>query len=232
MFCKECGKPLKEDVNFCKECGTSQTINVQQSEINDTESENHFTDENDNKEQISAIKKFKLFHSREEKLVDVLGSGFLASAFVQEKFKKSVLICSDKRIYKKGKLIERSNRGITYYHGQESVDVLEVTGMKYQVGSSAGKLTLAGIIFLLSVIGLFASNELRSDEIGAISGLFLVFSFIFFIYHSLKKRKYFIIQYAGGEITTPCNWYSNKKIKKFMKSVSTQKDFLRKQNIR
>ncbi|MBL7136690.1 MAG: hypothetical protein ISS81_08900 [Candidatus Marinimicrobia bacterium] len=54
------------------------------------------------------VKKYKIFHSDDEILVDTLGSGFLSSLFVQKSFRKSVLFCSNKRVYQKGKIFKKN----------------------------------------------------------------------------------------------------------------------------
>jgi len=63
------------------------------------------------------------------------------------------------------------------------------------------------------------------QEASGVSFAFWLFiAFIFLLLYFMKKRKWFIIEYAGGEIITSCNWYSDNSLKKFMRAVYLQKD--------
>ncbi|MFW5804364.1 MAG: zinc-ribbon domain-containing protein [bacterium] len=229
MYCKECGKQLIENSTFCKYCGASQN-NPIQIEYPVSDDENSSNDESSVEQQKRIIKKHKIFHSENEVLIDTLGSGFLSSLFVQKSFSKSVMFCSNKRIYQKGKIFKRNINGkITYYHGEQCVDLREVTGISFLIDDPVNRLFFSFLMLVLGIVGFTLASEQRGDLaliISIVSGA-LIGAFIgSLIIYGLKKGKYFIIEYAGGEIITNSNWYSYKSIKRFMKNVSLQRDKL------
>lgn len=181
-------------------------------------------------EQNHFIQKHKIFHNNNETLIDTLGSGFISSLFVQENFSKSVLFCSNKRVYQRGKLFDRNFQGkITYYNGERSVDLREITGLTFYVEDPIHRFKLIAPAFIFGIIGFLIAAGQRGDIkviISVISGVLIGLGIVLLIIYGLKKGKWFVIEYAGGMIMTNCNWYSKKSIKRFMKNVSIQKDKL------
>jgi len=247
MFCKECGTEINEDSGFCNSCGTAITSSISQNKgLNNKcfEEENNYTSPKDKekdhsfdyyengevsfREQDAVVKKHKIFHSDNEILIDTLGSGFLSSLFVQDSFKKSVLFCSNKRVYQKGKLFERNLQGkITYYNGEKSVDLKEITGLSYYIEDPIHRFKMVAITLILGIIGFIIAQEQRGELqaiISIASGAMIGISIMSLIIYGLKKGKWFVIEYAGGIIMSNCNWYSKKSIRRFMKNISIQKD--------
>uniref|UniRef100_UPI003564EB8F zinc ribbon domain-containing protein n=1 Tax=Mariniphaga sp. TaxID=1954475 RepID=UPI003564EB8F len=158
MYCKKCGSQLNENSTFCKYCGASQTSVTASVEIANEVGETSTED------QKSIITKHKIFHSDSEILIDTLGSGFLSSLFAQKSFSKSIVICSNKRIYQKGKLFRRNPSGkITYYHGEQCVDLREVTGISFLVDDPVNRLVFSFISLFGGIIGLVLASEQRGD---------------------------------------------------------------------
>ena len=185
MYCKECGQQLDSTATFCKYCGSPQPSvrNLEQtsdyapqsSEIGEDLSDNNSTQEGEisHEEQTRIIRKHKIFFSDNEVLIDMLGSGFLSSLFVQEKFSKSVLICSNKRVYQKGKLFERQQGRIVYVNGEASVDLQYITGMKYFIVSPIHRFIPIMIYLLAAIIALVVGQEMRIDFLKVLAGLMI-----------------------------------------------------------
>jgi RNA polymerase subunit RPABC4/transcription elongation factor Spt4 len=232
MYCKECGKQLDTATTFCKYCGSSQTSsnNLALSSVSADYSEN-IADDNEEElsfeEQVEIIRKHKIFFSNDEVLIDSLGSGFLSRYFVQHEFGKSVIICSNKRVYQQGKLFEKTPQGsITYTHGEKSVDLKNITGLKYSIVSPVNRLIPVVIFFFLGIVAFLLGKGLGrdlSDTLTIFAGFMGSSAIISFIIYSLKKTKWFEIQHAGGSIMTKCNWYPEKNIQQFMRNISLQK---------
>ncbi|MBN2834787.1 MAG: zinc ribbon domain-containing protein [Candidatus Delongbacteria bacterium] len=230
MFCKECGTQLESSATFCKNCGSPQPVKINIETESLTDESIIETEKVSIEEQNEVIRKHKIFFNSDETLIDTLGSGFISSLFVQESFSKSVLFCSNKRIYQRGKLFDRNFQGkITYYNGERSVDLREITGMSYYVDDPIHRFKLIAPAFLFGIIGFLIASEQRGDLkdiISIISGAFIGIGIVSLIIYGLKKAKWFVIEYAGGMIMTNCNWYSKKSIKRFMRNIAIQKDKL------
>lgn len=240
MYCKDCGKQIKDEAVFCNFCGAEQKISQTLLNVsNETDNNEEFVSDsstiideqiNDADEQKQIIKKHKIFHNENEVLIDTLGSGFISSLFVQESFSKSVIFCSNKRVYQRGKLFDRNYKGkITYYNGEKSVDLREITGISYYVDNPIYRFVLIIPAFIVGIIGFLIAQEQSRDvkEIISIISVVMIFiGIVSLIVYGFKKGKWFVIEYAGGMIMTNCNWYMKKSIKRFMRNVSTQKDKL------
>lgn len=237
MFCKECGQQLDSTATFCKYCGSPQpSLNSSKQSSVTTEDiiSNDITSEGEEsfEEQIKIVRKHKIFYTNDEVLIDILGSGFLTSLFVQEEFSKSVLFCSNKRIYQRGKLFYRDfQRHVIYTYGEASVDLREITGIRFYIDNPVHRFKFIGIAVLISFFGLLLSQEIKNsinnyliNIIYIFSGAMFVVAFIATIIYYLKKEKWFSIEYAGGEIIINCNWYPKKRINQFMRNISIQKD--------
>ena len=208
MYCNECGQTLEKDALFCNNCGSKQDS----------------PEQSDNEHKITN----KIFHCKDEALIDTLGSGYINSLFVQKKFSKSILFCSDKRVYQTGKIFERNYSGrIIYYNGEKCVGLREITGIGFVIENPITRLIFVFATFILGMLGFsLAEEQFRSiqDILLFTSPLLIVISIISLILYFLKKAKWLVIEYAGGMIMTNCNWYSKTSIKNFMKNISIQKD--------
>lgn len=236
MYCKKCGGLNKEDVKFCKHCGIKLPTKTVSKQIEEISQEDNLPEKNletsansiDTAEDL--VKKHKIFYNKNEKLLGTLGSGLLSSLFVQTSFSKSVLFCSDKRVYQSGKLLERDYQGkITYYNGQRSVNIIDITGLSYLIADPIHMLRFPIMFLLLGIFGIFVASNLSGDMVeylGMVSGGLIGISIILAILYAFKHGKFFVIEHAGGSLITNCNWYKKKSIIKFMKTISIQKDML------
>ncbi|HEM48827.1 MAG TPA: zinc ribbon domain-containing protein [Caldithrix sp.] len=233
MYCKNCGRQLPVGAEFCKECGEPVQKKAFEKERHD-DSRDQKKDPEEEKSPIEQhadiIKKHGVFFSDDEILIDTLGSGFLSSVIVQKEMMRSVLICSNKRVYQKGKLFWRDyRRKIIYSKGEAFVYIKDITGMYYEVAKPIYRFGVIGIMLLLIPIGLLIAQEVSSDIaeiIYVMCGVIFFFTLISAIAYYATKEKWFVIQHAGGELCTKCNWYSTKSISRFMKNVSIQKDLI------
>lgn len=176
------------------------------------------------------IREYKLFHSDKEVLIDILGGGYISHLFVQKKFKKSVLFCSSKRIYQKGKLFRRNHLGqIAYFDGEQSVDITNVTGVSFTIKARLRFIFSFIIYLLLGIFGLLYAEEQHGEfraVVTVVSMMMVGMALVFLILYALKKDKWIIIEYPGGEIMSNCNWYSKNNIANFIKNIFLQKDQL------
>jgi len=232
LDCPFCNKTLELDnderingILNCPICGN--TIN-----------ENNYLSKEDLVQSVSKlkpceiVKKYKIFHNDDEILTDTLGSGFLSSLFVQKSFSKSVLFCSNKRVYQKGKIFKKNIQGsIIYSNVEKIIDIKDITGLNYYIDDPIYRFKFIGLTFILALLCFFLAQNQRGDfwEIlyiisTSVGGFLIGLTVLFLFIYGLKKSKWFVIEYAGGMMMTNCNWYSKKSIKRFIKNISQQKD--------
>ncbi|MCF8307409.1 MAG: hypothetical protein K9I68_00215 [Bacteroidales bacterium] len=241
MKCQHCGNIINDEALFCKFCGKQQNqISGKQHDHskynydNTTAPSERAIETEDSLDIKQVLRDNKLFYSNDERLIDTLGSGFISTLFVQNKFKKSVLFCSDKRVYQHGKIFEKNlQNNIIYYYGEKVVDLMNITGMSFLIDNPIHKFKYILPLFLLGILGFFLSEDIGYDEsvyVRWLSFFFIILSFVLFVLYYAKKGKWLIIEYpsgiGGGMMMTNCNWYSKKSIKRFMKNISIQKEKL------
>lgn len=239
MYCKKCGVKLMEGAAFCKECGTTQNPQLRTDKANEisdktnSDESHEYNDENSDlysdadDRNSEVINSYRIFHSDDEILIDSLGSGFLSNIVANSNFNKAVIICSNKRVYQKGKLIFRdSQRKLIYAKGEAVVDLKDITGMFYEIINPVFRLVHFAFFFFLFLIALFIAETepYLAEDIYTVMGVISFIGLIFLIAYYAKKKKYFVIQHAGGEILADSNWYKVSSIRRFMKTVSKQKD--------
>jgi len=125
MYCKNCGNETVGTELYCKSCGAKQKIIDKNPGFEYEKDESESFDPNKEDAIHGILKRHRIFFDKNENTVSILGSGFLSSIIAEGKFRKSILICSDKRIYQKGKIFERDHKGdITYNTGQKCVNLV------------------------------------------------------------------------------------------------------------
>jgi hypothetical protein len=232
MYCKQCGKQMDSAVKYCKYCGASQVLSnsSHQPETEPESNDNNATpseSELSYEEQQNIIRNHNIFFNDDETLIDTLGSGFLSSFFVQKTFSKSILICSTRRLYQKGKMFTKTQGGISYLLGEQSTDLRDITGIMYYIENPIYRLYRVMFLLIIALIAVIFGEELGNEfeqPLKILAGIAIGFAITLSILYSLKKRKWLKIEHAGGSIMTPCFWYPQKDIRLFMKNVSVQRD--------
>jgi len=234
MICHNCQTEINEGSEFCKHCGYEQKIELKVKPQSDEEKgEKIAIDEH--QKQVEITKKHKIFFAEDEILIDTLGSGFISSIVVDNVVSRSVLFCSDRRVYQRGKLFARDhNSKITYYNGEMSVNIEDITGMSYIIDDPISRLIYVAGMFIAGIIGVFVAQDMSGniqDIIRIVSGAFIGISVAMLLLYTIKKSKWFVIEYAGGEMRTNCNWYKKSSIFRFMKNIANQKDLIAEKRI-
>jgi hypothetical protein len=167
-----------------------------------------------------------LFASQNEKFIAILGRDYFSSLLVEDDLSDSAIIISDKRVYQIGKLYEYGLRGqagrLRKSRGKKTVNLEDVTGTtsKEVVRPLAGAVV---IIFGLIAITLGLLSYVRqSTIIMLVFGLAVIAAGVFLITNS--RRKYLIIEYAGGSMALPVKFVTHSELDLFQGIILTQKD--------
>lgn len=161
----------------------------------------------------------KVFYDKTEKHIGTLGIGYLNKYLFSGQAEKAVLLLSNKRLYQKGTAYEKSSRGFTSLRTEKTVDVKDITGTTFQSVNPINLLSFGGFLGILSVYFFFMYRD--SNDIAF---FLLLISSIFIAFYFKSKRKYFIVEYAGGYIATDSSAYSENEITTFQQLVSNIKD--------
>ena len=165
------------------------------------------------------------FHSPDEKLVAILGRGYLQSFITGHGLTKGLLLLTDRRLYQKGKRYNRTpNGGWSSFTGSAVVDVNDITGTSYLSLNPFG-LLWASIISGILVIAFMYQYGLDSLFEGSFIIVLLPLALLMFYF--LQKKRLFVVEYGGGSIALDANWFSQAELNEFQKHISLIKGSFR-----
>jgi len=167
-----------------------------------------------------------LFASRDEKFIAILGHDYYSTVLSIEDFSKSAIVLSDKRVYQVGKVYKSGFHGQSggpwAGRGKKIVNLEDVTG------TTSKELTKPVIGYSVAVVGIvLGSLGLMSGvpdtmlTVGLI-GLAILISGILLTFR--LKRKYLIIEFAGGSISHPVKFVTRSELDLFQGIISLEKD--------
>lgn len=194
MFCKKCGKEIKNGATFCSECGTA-IENISEENKNSTDTNN-------------------LFFSPNEREIAVLGSSFLMNYISAGEIRNGSCVLSDKRVYFKGKCYSREGGRLIKTAEESTVDIKDITASGFSYSSKAGIFVLGCFFAILTFIMLIFISTF-----GGFFYIGLLATIATFIVHSLTKVKLFYIAFAGGKIAFKASDYSHGEIQRFQKKL-------------
>lgn len=194
MFCKKCGKEIRNGATFCSECGTA-IENISEENKNSTDTNN-------------------LFFSPNEREVAVLGSSFLMNYISAGEIRNGSCVLSDKRVYFKGKCYSREGGRLIKTAEESTVDIKDITASGFSYSSKAGIFILGCFFAILTFIMLIFISTF-----GGFFYIGLLATIATFIVHSLTKVKLFYIAFAGGKIAFRASDYSHSEIQRFQKKL-------------
>ena len=142
------------------------------------------------------------FHDPDEKVMAVLGQGYVAGIISAGGFSKSVMVLTDRRLYTSGKVFGKgSNNVISSVKGKQVVDVRNISSTGFQEVSKT-ELLWKGIITL------------------PLFGMGIIFLVLYF----LSRTRYFFVEYSGGAVGTNCKWHSPSELEEFQRKLFEVKD--------
>ena len=170
-----------------------------------------------------------MFASPDERLVSVLGNNIAQTFFATGTIGKGFAVLSDRRVYFKGKCLQRTGKRFSAIHEERVVDVSNVTGTGFVHTKPVWLLVisivlfvLAAVYFMVSVANLAFIGLLAVLLFGGLGGLFL------WLYNS-RKRTIFEIAFAGGGIGLDASWIDAQEAEFFQKNIRLVGDNLKRQ---
>ena len=167
--------------------------------------------------------------SPDERLVSVLGNNIAQTFFATGTIGKGFAVLSDRRVYFKGKCLQRTGKRFSAIHEERVVDVSNVTGTGFVHTKPVWLLVisivlfvLAAVYFVVSVANLAFIGLLAVLLFGGLGGLFL------WLYNS-RKRTIFEIAFAGGGIGLDASWIDAQEAEFFQKNIRLVGDNLKRQ---
>lgn len=167
-----------------------------------------------------------LFASTSEEFKAILGQDFFASILIYNDISGSAIILSDKRVYQVGKVYEfgiNGQRGrLRVSSGKKIVNLEDVTGTTSKELSKplAGYLVMAAG-FLIVALGLVPDQQEAAVIMFLTGSLIAIIGIVLSI---LIKKKYFIVEYAGGGFALPVKFVSRTEMDLFQGILSIEKD--------
>ena len=170
-----------------------------------------------------------MFASPDERLVSVLGNNIAQIFFATGTIGNGFAVLSDRRVYFKGKCLQRTGKRFSAIHEERVVDVSNVTGTGFVHTKPVWLLVisivlfvLAAVYFVVSVANLAFIGLLAVLLFGGLGGLFL------WLYNS-RKRTIFEIAFAGGGIGLDASWIDAQEAEFFQKNIRLVGDNLKRQ---
>ena len=144
----------------------------------------------------------RFFHSLDEKLIAILGRGYIQSLITGQGLSKGVLLLTDKRLYQRGKRYNRTPRGgWSSINAHAVVNVDDITGTSYLSQEHPGLLWSAIILGIIVLIFAFTFGEFGEVYfyIPVIASLILFFAYF------INRIRLFVVEYAGGSMALNAN---------------------------
>ncbi|MBN2105484.1 hypothetical protein JW835_15705 [bacterium] len=160
----------------------------------------------------------KVFYEPEEKEMACLGRSYLSSFLTEGSISKSVLLVSQKRLYQKGSIFEKSFTGkLTRWDGQSVIPLDAISGTSYRIKRAIGLLIMGWIAIIVSIFAFIGAQESEGLLVLAIPALF--FGVLWLIAYGLSAKEFFVVSFAGGELVINTHWYSRKEMNEFQQKL-------------
>lgn len=179
----------------------------------------------------------KIFMSQNEEYISSLGNGYIANYLAGKAIKKGFAVISDKRVYFKGSVLNKIGKVYVKNNEERIVDIKDITGTGFIYRKVYGQLAkiIISLILMVFIFGYFFlgfkdHNFITTEEAcasGVLMGTLLsgIASLVLLMFNYLKKRKgYFEIQYAGGQIAFDTSFYAQVELEDFQKQLRRVKD--------
>lgn len=161
-----------------------------------------------------------------EKFICALGNNYLQSFLAGGFVSKAFAVVSDKRVYFRGKSLEKGEKALRFNRVTSMVDLKDVTGTETRTVKNIGYLVKAYVLFGIALVsGLFHFMVWNSpDFLFVLMWIALGFGLLFLLLYFIKKKTLLTIVFGGGGIMFPINWFPASEGENFQKKLRIAKD--------
>jgi hypothetical protein len=160
------------------------------------------------------------FYKPDEKIVSILGQGYLTSV-LRGKHKKSVLVLTNERLYQKGVIFYRTQAGrLRKSRGSKVVEVKNITMASITETDSVAVMAMSVLIVILGVVGHISATLSGSEKFVILSGIGVIVGLLFMLVSLVTRRKLFIVDYPDGSIFTNARWYTETELSQFQEAIT------------
>lgn len=225
MFCAKCGKEIPEGARFCKSCGApvggADNVTIAGAVGNSFPNLKNTVQEKEKEMEAVYMDESaysKVFVELDEQLLGTLGNGYLEN-ILGKKVKKAHALLTDKRVYFQGTFFSGSGKKLQQDIVEKIVDLEDITGTGFRYNKPIGLLWTIITTVIMGVLGAVVGG----CRLGAFIGI-LISVLIYIIKYLLRRRVYFILEYAGGAIRFNATIIGLSNVKDFNKQIRRAKD--------
>jgi len=165
-----------------------------------------------------AVPAHKVFYEADEQEVACLGRSYLSSFLTEGSISTAVLLVSQKRLYQKGRLFEKTFTGkLTKWDAQSVIPLDAISGTSYRTQRAIGLLIMGWVAVIGSVFAFMAAGEEEGFLALAIPAL--VIGIVWLIAYALSAKEFFVVSFAGGQLAMNSHWYSRKEMNEFQQKL-------------
>jgi hypothetical protein len=178
-----------------------------------------------------------LFQDSDETVINILGKDYLDKILNNKNLDKSIVILTNKRLYQKGIIYEKTlNNKFSRYRGLKSINLEDIKGTSYiNPKKKIPSLVLACLLTLYIVQATLNISYYYRDTIIAWGFIMLIMQFIILIVSVLLCiyfwRRYikstinlFVLDYGNGSIAFNPEWFKKDEVEDFKKSFLYEKE--------
>lgn len=167
-------------------------------------------------------KNLSFFADSAEKVITVLGNGYLKNLLLNIGIRKGICVVSDRRVYFKGTAYYAKKTGWKRVKKEDIVDLSDVASTSTVYISHWPVLLTIPITIALVILGDISGHSVMYNE--EMAFVLLTCSPAALFYYMLTRKNLFQITFAGGQIAFNTAWYSSKELENFQKLLRQAKD--------
>lgn len=231
MFCTNCGKEVPEGKAFCPSCGSHIAGAASHTGADQTgyAGQAGYTGGQMTSNDWNQAKYQATFVDPDEKYLGELGDGYFKGTLTSPfgVAKKCSAVVTDKRVYLQGKMIDASQGRFNMLSWVKTVGVKDITGTGFVASNPIGLLVASILFFLYSFIAfIIGANAYGDEEVIFISMgvMFLLFAVLLLVIYLVRRKAFFVIEYAGGRIQFDATAVGVERVRAFQHLVIRAKD--------
>lgn len=231
MFCTNCGKEMPEGKAFCPSCGAHVVGAASQAGTDQTgyAGQAGYTGGQMTSNDWNQAKYQATFVDPDEKYLGELGDGYFKGTLTSPfgVAKKCSAVVTDKRVYLQGKLIDASQGRFNMLSWVKTVGVKDITGTGFVASNPIGLLVASILFFLYSLIAFIICTDAYGDEeviFISMGFMFLLVAVLFLVIYLVRRKAFFVIEYAGGRIQFDATAVGVERVRAFQHLVIRAKD--------